>query len=551
MNTLNTPHFAALISGPRRRWRAALVCLIVLCGCVADGTDFEALPFYREDRTEPEHVSIDVPPLLLTIDTHPSTYRKSLEEREEEAKERGEEVEEGRDYTVRFPYPFGLFRKVGAYRSWTMTGFLLGENTTSAGPVGRAVSSEPGVSDDLVTTFKGGTVDGGLGSLPFVFSSTSVDHNDLPDTEGEKLDNDISLWPLFALGYGDNAEEDDYFAMFPFGGVTKGILGKEKITWLGFPYPIYAKVKDRAYDSTHILFPFINWVSGPQNSGFRVLPFFGHYERTGIRGNPIYERTYIMWPFISWSRSGLNEEKPTETLFIAPFFGRQTGPEQDSTTILWPFFRYTEFYDGEGKDDGWLLYAPFPFLQIESGPERLRFDIWPLFGVKTRPGFTRHFVLWPLWHYEDMDLVDKSFNGLWALPVFWRTRWDYKDTGQSETRARLYPLLHYRSYKDGGMDVGGLSPWWWDDAGFERTFGAFMRVYRYTRDRDGGTEHQALFGLFSYRDLPAVPERKKSAYSRLSLLFGLFQYRNLGGEKGLRFLWLLPEITWGEREGTS
>ena len=64
-------------------------------------------------------------------------------------------------------------------------------------------------------------------------------------------------------------------------------------------------------------------------------------------------------------------------------------------------------------------------------------------------------------------------------------------------------------------------------------------------DRPKGVEHQFLFGLFSYRNLPAVPERNKKSYFRLSFLFGLFQYRNLGGERGLRFLWLPEFPTWG------
>ena len=77
---------------------------------------------------------------------------------------------------------------------------------------------------------------------------------------------------------------------------------------------------------------------------------------------------------------------------------------------------------------------------------------------------------------------------------------------------------------------------------FGRTLAPFFRLYHYTRDAQGGTEHQALLGLFSLRDLPASEDRAE--YFRVSLLFGLFQYRNLGGERGLRFLWL-PEIAWG------
>jgi hypothetical protein len=348
-------------------------------------------------------------------------------------------------------------------------------------------------------------------------------------------------------GWGDD-DDEDYFALFPFGGVTKGLFGKEKITWFGFPYPIYAKVKDRSYDSHHVLFPFINWIDGPRNSGFRILPFYAHYERRGLRGNPIYEKTFIMWPFFTHSRSGLNQDVPTETTFLFPFYGQTRGDGLSDTTVLWPFFRYTMRNEGE-DDERWQLRAPFPFLYIGGGKDRYQFDLWPLFGVKARKGFSRVFALWPIFRREKGEFKALDFNGTWVMPFFWRTYWQERDTGREKHKWHVYPFVSWHRQYNGERELDLLSPWpWAEEDGWSRILGPFFRLYRYYRDADGGVEHQFLFGLFSYRDLPAVPEREKKAYFRLSFLFGLFQYRNLGGEKAMRFLWLPEFPTWGKSD---
>ncbi|HBP17045.1 MAG TPA: hypothetical protein DEA08_04515 [Planctomycetes bacterium] len=517
---------------------------------MAEGTDYSALPFVRIDRTTPEVTSVDVPPILLTVDTYPSEKSEDLVKSEHPPAERGELApsrEDARDYYVRFPWPFGLWQRRGSHKVWSLTAFLLGNNG-APGPVGRGLDSDPEVSKNPFPAFASDPEPGGVNSLPFVFWNHEIDHSDHPGRgDASDRDQDIHLWPFFVYGEGDRPEHD-YFALAPFGGTSRSLLGKEQITWFGFPYPLYAKVKDRSYDSHHVLWPFINWVDGERNSGFRVLPFFGHYERTGLKGNKIYERNFVLWPFLTWSTTGLNEEAPTDTFFLFPFYGHIRGPRLGQRTFLWPFFKYTVFLD-EKDQEHWELRAPFPFFQVASGPDgRYKFDLWPLFGIKERPGYTRHFVAWPIWRYEHLRGRSKdgkpgrTFTGTWLLPLFWRTHVS-DSQGREEHKWRAWPFLHYRSYKDGSLDVGGLTPWWFDDDGWGRTVGRFFTLYRYQRSRDGSSEHDALLGLLSVRSRPAVEGRAE--YDRASFLFGAVQFRTLGEEKGLRLLWLLPELTWG------
>lgn len=504
-----------------------------LAGCVAPGTDMEALPFFRIDRTRPGTTSVDIPPLLLNVDS------AEVPRRDQDPEDPPADPPTETETIVRFPWPVGSWYQRGDHHGYLLNLIIGAELGRTAGPVGRALSSDSAVANDPIALGRGDIVDGGIYSLPLFFYDNQIDHKDLPDTEGRALDRDVGLWPFFAYGSGDS-EDDSYFAVFPFGGTTKGLIGKEEITWYGFPLPAYMRIKDRSYTSTHYAWPFVNFVEGEHNQGFRIFPFYANYTRTNLRDELVYERTHIMWPFFTAARDGLDEEVPTETLFVFPFYGRITGPKYSNTTLLWPFFRY----EHDGQRDWWELRAPFPFFIMGGGQDRYRFDLWPLFGFKGRADFARHFLLWPIWRYEHLDNEHREFSGQWFLPLFWRTYALDKETGREQHKVRVFPLMHYRHTRDGSTDLALLSPWYADDPnGFERVLGPFLRLYRYHEDPQGGSEHQALLGLFSYRDLPEIPER--GAYSRLSLLFGLFQYRNLGGEKALRFFWLPEFPSWG------
>lgn len=539
---------------PARTGRGQLAALATLglIACAAPGTDLEALPFYREDRTRLPLVSADVPLLLLDLDAADLPAR-SPEEPEGVPLPAGAApvgsatLEACLD--LRFPWPLGHWGQRGRRHSFSLSALLAADSAQFflAGPAGRVLSGQEGVAKNPVANVASDPEPGGILGFPLTFWDTQVDHDDLPDVPGTDLDRDISLFPLFAWGGGES-EDEDYLAVFPFGGVTKGILGKEKITWWGFPFPAYAVAEDRAYTSTHILWPLINFVDGPRHQGMRVLPFWGHYEHQDSLGRPVYERTFLMWPLLTWQRVAMNERTgPIDTFFLAPLYGRIHGQDVDNITVLWPFFRW----EWRRPGDWWELRAPFPFITVGGSDDGYRWDLWPLVGFRARSGYARQFFVWPIFRHETQELARARFDGWWALPLFWRTSWQDVE-GTEETRLRVWPLLHWRHLRDGSEDLALLSPWWWDDElGFERILGPLVRLYRWHRDADGGTEHQALLGLLSWRDLPAVPEdpapgalAPRPAYRRLSLLFGLIHWRALGDEQGLRLLWL-PEITWG------
>jgi hypothetical protein len=498
--------------------------VVGLTACVSPGTDFDGLPFYRRDRI---------------------VVRKDREGKEVPAREtkspivlaRSVSNEDDSKIKLTWPFPMITYRRTNEdYQFLALGGIpaIVG----ALPPLRAALGLGPALRD-----------------IPFAGFATSH-----IDKDGEE-DKDSGFFPLYV--YGDSKDEGRYFAAFPFGGTTKGLLGKDEAEWYGFPLPFYLWWRDGGYESRHLMFPFINWVEGEGHTGGRLWPFYGHYERVDEQGQKAYDRTWMMWPFITWQTNGMNLRRPgpdgkdvpvppTKIFALLPFYGHVDGPEKQEVDYLYPLFRYTTY----PRDGGYELRAPFPFMVIENRDqgkagddnyeERRKYDFWPFFGVKWRPGYMRHFVLAPFERYVSRDddwVEDKLFT---LLPFYQYHYHLDKKTKQDYVRWQLWPFMHYRRDQDGNSDFWALSLFLQRNEDLEEVIGPFTTLYRH-RDKPsiGSKETQVLLGLASWR---TVRKEGREDYDRVSLLFGLFQYRKKGSEKALRFFYFADWPTWGADE---
>ncbi len=368
------------------------------------------------------------------------------------------------------------------------------------------------------------------------------------------VDFDWNVPPVF---YGHSVDEGSYFALFPFGGTTKGLFGKTFAAFALFPLYVYAEDARAqgppaagAFTSHHVLFPFVNWVHGGGRSGFKLFPFYAHFERVDPDGRPAYERTWILWPFWTYQRNNLNSPAGEQRLFfLFPFYGRSDGPKTTQWTVLWPFVRYFE-------NRGTAFGGPFhelriwPFFTSSEGRERERLDIWPFWGHKwrrvplaTREGayssYERTFLLWPLvrWEREESDVAE-TFRW-WVLPLLWSFRTRDREAGGEKREFKVWPLFRYKEWPDGRVRVNIFSPLWFEDpeGAFEMIYNPLFRIYDKARAENGDTRRLYAWGI--------VETRENEAQERYSweLLLGLFGYAKRGRGRALRFFWL-PEIAW-------
>jgi hypothetical protein len=410
------------------------------------------------------------------------------------------------------------------------------------------------------------------------FYSRRFDHRGF-----EKLD--VLIPPVF---YGRSADQGNYLAILPFGGTTKGVLGKSYALW--FLFPLYLYTEDNrgvgpahgadVFVSQHVLFPFVNWWSGDGHSGFRVFPFYAHYKRVDHDGNLAFDRTWILWPFFTHQRNALNttagEDAGIDLWFLFPFWGQSRAPRSWQWSAFFGIVNYAETETRFPRRPFWRFkIAPLfvPILSLARGEGRSTTDVWPFFGVKTRDielgkagvydHFERTFILWPFirWEHHESDSLD--YHKWWFLPFFWHYRTDDKRTGGVKNEYKIWPLFRYKEWPDGRLTVNIISPLWFNDpeGAFEKIYNPLFRIYERGRTPEGDERRLYAWGLVQQYDnsrrsetwvhpfLYWNEEKKDGSASDDYYLFGLFQVHRRGNQRALRFFWLPEWPTWRTSDG--
>lgn len=375
--------------------------------------------------------------------------------------------------------------------------------------------------------------------FPIFYGKKQLDPNGLPETVN-------FIFPF--VFWGESADEGFYIGNF-FWGHLKGMFGKDDLYFR--VAPIYMHFRDKGYYSTHVLFPLINWVWGDGNSGWRIFPFYGHYEKVDVDGRPVFDRSFVLWPLYIHNRNNLNSEHPSETYFFFPFYGQTTSATYSDQTILWPLFRWSS--DTSGKEEQWDVRAPFPIVQIARGPKYNKTFIWPLFGIKSREGYFSQFALFPIQRYESEDTKFSEESRFWLMPFFWNFNYRYKTgpkAGLSRSEIKFWPLFKYRSELDGSVSLSVISPLWFKDPeGFDAIWDPLFRIYHERKQADGGVLTRVLWGMYSSLDddqgesatiwplLTSWGETDKDG-SWLNILGGLWEERQRGRLSAYRLFWI-------------
>jgi hypothetical protein len=286
-----------------------------------------------------------------------------------------------------------------------------------------------------------------------------------------------SDWMLFPLLFGGHdPAEGGYFAVFPFGGKVRGLLGKEEIDFVLFPF--YARQRLAGRHSTHIVWPFFNTVRGNGWSGWRIWPFYGSYRWQTEDDTPRSRRFFILWPFYIRGEERLQSD-PTSFFLSLPFYGYRENSRSLTRTYLWPLV--IVHYDK--VRDRYLTGGFFFPYRFGHG----QFDPWPLFGVKSteaeenallqRRRF-RQFSLWPIQRYDWSEDEIAETENFWLLPLYWSSYVLDKPTTEVQQSWKLWPLFGYRRRgEEAAFDF--LSPLWFKREDYDRLYGRLFAVFRY------------------------------------------------------------------------
>jgi len=328
---------------------------------------------------------------------------------------------------------------------------------------------------------------------------------------------------LQIIRWGNHAELGPYFAVFPFGGIMHGVVGR---TWKFIMFPFYSHYERGTYVRRDFPWPFIGYGDSDDGSksAYRFWPLYA-YQRENSRTG-LYERSDAIWPLVRWGVVDRGGKYYHRVLAVVPFFSRVTT------------------FDREGK----------PVVRQTS-----------VLGVGVRHktpegrGTKGWAALWSLIRRADSDDVDSvRFFPFYSRTTYYAstkkdpahswTRWIANPAGppRKDRRITLWPLITWDQRADGQKHVWVVSHGWRDESkGYKRNYRGLLDFFQYHRDPSGERETRVLSRLYHHRRGP---------HGRYISVMGLFTYDSTAevvGEDGSYFsaLFGLLKRSWSDDGG--
>lgn len=313
------------------------------------------------------------------------------------------------------------------------------------------------------------------------------------------VETDTAIYPFFLWGSSDEGE--DYFAFFPVAGRIRGLFGQDRIRFLLFPF--YADTQKGEHRAWHFLWPFVKWSKGGGKSAFRIWPFVGWKQKENR-----YRKFFLLWPFFARVQNRLGSERPTDSWFFLPFYGRQQTPFGKVRYYLYPFFSYQRNERPGNRFREWRI--PWPLLTIARGDRIRQTEVWPFWGRKRRVGTRSSFALYPIYRsYTAWSRVHVS-RRRYVLPLYWSYTQTDAQGVLRQRRVKGFPLVDYSVGGPWRKRVRVISPlWFWRPfGGFERNYSDFWTLYSFQENHQGKRRTKVLWYPWyrSPEDLPAGTE---------------------------------------------
>lgn len=321
---------------------------------------------------------------------------------------------------------------------------------------------------------------------------------------------------------------DDSLLVFPFGGITRGMLGIHEIMMIT---PFFLQTRTFSSDRTnpiiyvvrHFPWPFFGYGTDRRPGGrrkYRIWPFWGKE----IRRRDGSSKGFIGWPFYTW-RVRSDTDK---SFLLFPFYGRDETATQRSTTIMFPFYQRTRNFHS-----GLIDTSVWPFYRKAGGVdwfEQTRY--WPFWQYRRADFTTTESIAWPFWRRTYVDNHHQFTRYTWALPFYREKIKVHRKDGSKDHKVTVWPFVRSERFADGGREVliPQLLPVDYPELRkYAESFNPFVSFYHRRRWGDGRVDTSAAFSLYM--------NRKGSDFNRTSLLTGLVGWSRDPTGRYLRLLW--------------
>jgi len=363
------------------------------------------------------------------------------------------------------------------------------------------------------------------------------------------------LFPL--LYWGRRGGEGGYFALFPLGGVTHGLLGD---TFSFVLFPLYSYYRMGHYVRHDVLWPILSWGSTAdgRRKRVRIWPFYVRDWRQDT-----WAHHYLLWPLVrwGWQRWSTSQESYERRYWaFHPFVARSRLRNSRGEVVAWAsqgalLSRARDMRPGKELDRWSALVG---LICSGTSPRTDELRLFPLYwrkahyqgGKGSGRVWTRQRILWPIIWLDHSTLeADNVKSSLIVAPIYWHFTRRYtagEHEGRTSRSITLWPLFTWKRDADGAAHFWIASHGWSDaSGGYKRNYRAFFDLFQYHSQPDGQKEMRLLWRLYHYRRTPA---------GRYLSVGPLFTYDSLGdegagNERSFSVLLGLVKYAWSPKGG--
>jgi hypothetical protein len=331
-----------------------------------------------------------------------------------------------------------------------------------------------------------------------------------------KRDFDFGFFPLLFFGFGTDAVKENYFFLWPIGGMLKDKFVTNKLSAYVFPgfllfvffppagilswttlgwgllslIPVYLYYEVGEFKAWNIVWPFLYYGRGGLREDFRIFPIFSIFRKRGW-----YDKYSVMF-IVNYQRFYFSDDLH-HTFFLLPLVGRKwsRSGRMSAVTFLWPLFSWG--YDKRIGD--WRLNVPWPLVQIEDceTPKIYKRIFFPFYGMY-RYGNSETMFITPFYFRLRKSSYRFDSEDHFSILIFWFYRRSYHTGpdsyfGNEWRYFKMWPVFNVEYNDLGDRSFNMLSLLLFRDReGYERMYQPFWSVLEYVRLRNG----EQRLGLF-------------------------------------------------------
>jgi hypothetical protein len=219
------------------------------------------------------------------------------------------------------------------------------------------------------------------------------------------------------------------------------------------------------------------------------------FDETEIIGG--HDKSFFLWPLYLKQNTGIGTDNPGKFRASIPLYAWARSPQRDSTSVLWPFFTWID--DRAKKYHEWE--GPYPFVVVARGTGKTATRCWPLFGRARNDTLESDFYLWPIYKYNrtHAGTLDQERTRI-LLYLFSDLNERNIETGAERKRVDLWPLYVWHHDFNGSSRLQIIAPVETalpDNGGVERNWSPLWSLWRSEDNpRSGASSQSLLWNLY-------------------------------------------------------